>query len=274
MARAIDQQHKDCYQLVKFTYGDSSTKAYTNWTEDIDGTPEFEATPAMEVTLPENTGTLEDNTLIIRMVVDSFNSRLASGVPHSPCYVEVWDTTSPSDPSDDPTTLKVFAGWVTRTVRNPNGRKNQVEIRSQLQKCRLDVPLGVPANHQCDRTLGIGLCHATRVERTGLVVSAIYPRKLVVASLVTTSLEDRHFHRGYLVLDNLRLTIREWRLADPTAFYLSRQAPADWLGEEITAVSGCDKTIETCRRRYDAEEDFFGLGYAIPPYNPQMENLG
>jgi len=272
MARAIDQASKDTYMLVKFTYGDSSAVAYTNWTRSIAGTPTFSSTPAMEVVLPKNTGTLDDEELSILLPRNTFTDRLSSGVAHSPCYVEVWETIDPVDGTDESSLLQAFKGPVTSTIRHPNGQRNRVEIKSQLRKCRLKVPLGLPANEQCLRTLGVGLCHATILQRTGLEVVSILGRILTVASLDTTSLEDRHFHRGYLVFDNLRLAIRDWRLATPTQFLLSRQAPSEWVGEEIVAMSGCDKSIETCRRRYDAEEDFFGIGYAIPAYTPILEN--
>ena len=273
MARAIDQQSKKSYYKVLFSYGVSSQKGYTNWTRAISGTPNYDSFPAMDIRLPENTGTLEEGAhLIIQMARDSFSERLGGGVPHSPCKVEVWDITDAIDPlTDVGTELKVWSGMVTRTVKHPNGQRNRVEIRSQLQKNRLDVPLGVPATHQCNRTLGVGLCHATLVEVPGLEVVSILPRSLEVDAMSTAGLEDRHFQRGYLLLDGLRLAIRDWRIATPKIFYLARQAPAEWLGEDITAVSGCDKSIETCRRRYSSEEDFFGLGYSIPPYSPILE---
>jgi hypothetical protein len=272
MARAIDQHSKDTYMLVRFTYGDASTKAYTNWTRSIAGTPTFASTPAMTVTLPKNTGTLDDEELAIVLPRDTFTDRLSSGVAHSPCYVEVWETIDPVDGTDEATLLQAFKGPVTSTLRHPNGQRNQVEIRSQLRKCRLKVPMGLPANEQCLRTLGVGLCHATRVQKTGLEVVSVTGRILTVASLDTTSLEDRHFHRGYLVFDSLRLSIRDWRLAEPTQFLLTRQAPSEWVGEGIIAESGCDKSIETCRRRYSAEDDFFGIGYSIPAYTPLLED--
>jgi hypothetical protein len=272
MARAIDHSSKRTWQKVLFTYGDASTKAYTNWTRDIAGTPEFESVPAMEVKLPENNGTLEAVHLSITLPRDTFTDRISGGLAHSPCFVQVWESITDPDLVLDATELILWYGQVTSTIKHPNGHQNRVEIRSQLQKTRLDIPLGLQANHQCIWTLGGGYCGATLVQKTGLTVTDITGRILTVASLDTASLEDRHFHRGYLVFDNLRLAIRDWRLADPLAFLLARQAPVEWIGEAVTAVSGCDKSIETCRRRYNAEEWFMGMGHAIPAYNPIIEN--
>lgn len=272
MARAIDHSSKRTWQKVVFTYGASSSRGYTNWTRSIAGTPTLSSVPAMEVKLPENNGTLEEEHLSITLPRDAFLDRLAGGLAHSPCFVQVWESITDPDSVLDATELILWYGQVTSTIKHPNGHQNRVEVRSQLQKTRLDIPLGIPANPQCDWTLGKGYCGATLVQRTGLTVADISGRVLTVNSLSTTSLEDRHFHRGYLVFDNLRLSIRDWRIATPTVFLLARQAPSDWLGEEIVAVSGCDKSVETCRRRYDAEEWFMGLGHAIPAYNPIIEN--
>jgi len=272
MARAIDHGYKRSWQKILFSYGDSSAKAYTNWTRDIAGTPTFESTPAMEVTMPENNGTLEEIYLSVTLPRDTFTDRLASGVAHSPCYVQVWESISDPDSVLESTELVLWSGRVTATLKHPNGQRNKVEIRSQLQKTRLDVPLGLQSNHQCIWGLAKGYCGATPIQRTGLTVESIAGRILTVDALNTTALEDRHFHRGYLIFDNLRLAIRDWRLASETVFLLARQAPLEWVGEEIVAVSGCDKSIETCRRRYDSEEWFMGMGHAIPAYNPLIED--
>ena len=83
-----------------------------------------------------------------------------------------------------------------------------------------------------------------------------------------------YYHRGTIenTADGVRLTIRKWDLSDPTKFYLSSAAPSSWAGETLVIHGGCDKTIETCRDRWNNESQFSGYGYSIPPYNPVLEN--
>jgi len=277
MSRVLDTSTKKTWQLVLFSYGDPedpAQAAFTNWTASIDGPPTFQSLPAMEVKLPENVGTLENKELEIRMPRGTFVDRLSSGVAHSPCFVQVWENLESADVdgTDLSDELTVFSGRVITTVRHPEGKRNIVEIRAISPKGELEVPLGLQANHLCNWTLGKSPCGASPIIRTSLEVANLSGRLLTVSAMSTSGLSDRHFHRGFVLLDGLRIAIREWRLASPLDFYLVRPAPLEWLGESIDAYTGCPKTIEACRALYDSEETFMGLGYAIPPYNPIIED--
>jgi hypothetical protein len=278
MSRALDQAQKKGYALVRFTYGDPAdpTKAaYTNWTEDVNGSPVFASTSAMEIEIPANNGTLEEAELTVRLPLDSFTEAVTSGLPHSPIFVEVWDKTVPTDLADSTTTLKPFTGRVMAAVRYPDGKNNVVELTAHSYKLLLDVPLGIPATHQCQNTFTKGACQVTPDDQlSGLTISLIEGKKITVAGLRTVpAFADRNFHRGYIWRDGCWIAVREWRDTDYNVFYLVKQPPANWSGAAIKAYAGCDKTIESCRTRpvTSGEQYFMGCGFAIPDYNPIVE---
>lgn len=281
MSRAIDQASKKAYQLVKFRYGpdhatgEYSYAAYTNWTEDIPGSPTYESTPTLRVNKLSNVGTLENKTVTILLPADTFANRISTGLPVEPIKVEIRERIVPVDPGDQATTLFVFKGKLKKVTRNPNGKRGVVEVLADSYKNHLDVPLGLPANPQCPWIYGKSPCGAFPDNATsGVTISAIDGKKITVAGLrEVPAYDDRNFHRGYILRHGIKIGIREWRDSDYFTFYLVRQPPASWSGQEIKIYAGCDKTIETCRLR-GSEETFGGFGYAIPPYNPLIEEGG
>lgn len=62
-----------------------------------------------------------------------------------------------------------------------------------------------------------------------------------------------------------------WTAESVGRFSLMRQPPAEWAGQALTLVPGCDGNIITCRDVYDNEERFTGYGYATPTRNPLYE---
>jgi hypothetical protein len=281
MSRALDQANKYSYQQVRFTYGDTASPtrtAYTNWTSTISGTPDFESTPTMVVTLPDNNGTIEKAQVKIRLPFDTFTELITTGLPQSPIYVEIWDRTTPAESGDSATTLKPFTGRVQSAIRFPDGKSNVVDVMATSYKLQLDTPLGIPATHQCQWTYGEGQCKVTRDDQTsGVSISAIDGKKVTLSGLRTVpAFNDRNFHRGYITYDGSWIGIREWRDTDYNTIYLVTQPPASWVGKGIKIYAGCDKTIESCRTRpvSSGEQYFMGCGFSIPSYNPIIENGG
>ncbi len=274
MSFAYEQSEKESFLLVTFTYGDPdapTTALYTDWQEDYVGG--FISTPNMEVKLPENTGTFEEKPCTIELTRDNFSGTLGSGIAHSPCYVRVREITRSLSGGPQASDLTVFNGRVVSTVKNYQGRSDRILIRALPQKSRMEVALALPCNHHCIWTLFGRGCALSRAAFKVLgTISAIDGKQITTATAGITGKPDKYWHRGYVEYDGLRIGIQNWTLADATHLFLVRRPPDSWIGPTLDFYPGCDKTVETCIARFNNEDQFGGVGYAIPPYNPLIED--
>lgn len=264
--------------LVRFFYGAnlSSQSRYTDWTQPFEG---HVSEPRMSLEIPENSGTFDRKELRIILPLDSFVTRAVSGVPHSPIFVEIEEVTNGLFTGDQGDQRIIYRGRVVRTIKNFQGKRGRGAFFCLPQKSRLDVSMGLPCNHHCAWTLFKGGCGA--VESSFALTTQIdsVDGQEVTISDATVSLaalgDDYYWKKGYLEKDGLRIPIRDYKRSTATdKFYTPRRVPSDWIGGsgDIRIVPGCDKTIETCRARFNQEESFLGLGYAIPSYQPNFES--
>lgn len=277
MARAVDTASKDTYVLVRFTYGDPDDPdyiAFTNWTSDIPGSPVYTSMPTMELTIPENNGILDDRPLDISLpMTNSWFAALVNGEPKSPTYVVAEEITKPDAGGDTSSKRIFYRGELVRTIKNHQGRSNNSLARFSSIKGRLDIPLGVPANHHCAWTLfGPGCQLPSAGFSDSLTIDTIDGK--VLTTTTSSARTGKFFHRGYIEYEGVRIGIRDWDDSDPDTFYLLKLPPASWVGKTATFWAGCDKTLTTCKDRFNWESYFGGMGYAIPAYNPLIENPG
>lgn len=274
MTFAYAQPEKESFVLVEFAYGDSNDQTivrYTDWQEDYVGG--YVSNPSMSVKLPENAGTFDERMCEIELTLNDFADLASNGVAHSPIYVSVQEITRPLSGGPQATNLVAFKGRVVTTIRNYQGRSNRVLFKALTIKGRLEIPLALSCNHHCPWTLfdrGCQLNPGLFVEAG--TITAIDGKVLTTVSASVIGKADKYWHRGYVEFEGLKIGIQNWSSADSHNFYLVRKAPESWLGASVTFVAGCDKTIETCRSRFSNEAHFGGVGYAIPPYNPLLEN--
>lgn len=279
MASGNAQPEKESFLLVTFNYGeDQAVQArYTDWDE---GFPSYFAEPRMEVTVPENTGTVTDDELQIGLPLDAgFVTMLTAPTAFSDTFVKVTEITRPLISLGASASKVLFTGKVTRVVRNFQGRSNYAAIFAVPRKGRLEFPLQPPTTHQCNWQVFKAPCGAAQAAFEHLAEIDSLDGLVATASSATLSSksgsDDRYWHRGFLEKDGLRIYIRDWDgSVDKTLFRLAAAPPADWIGGEdtVTFVAGCDKTIETCRARFNQESNFSGIGFGIPPYNPNFES--
>lgn len=275
MSFAYAQPEKESLVLVEFKYGDLSAPTYARYTDyNEDYVGGFLATPNMSIKLPENSGTFEERPLDLELNLDAFTSVAGSGLAHSPIYVSVREITRALIGGPQATDLQHYKGRVMSTIKNYQGRSNRVLLKCLCVKSRLTIPLASPANHHCVWTLfgrGCGLAIASyRVSGT---ITAIDGKEVTsVTPGVTTGHPDKYWHRGYISYDGLNIAIQNWSLSNPTKLFLVKRPPASWIGPTLLFVPGCDKTVEKCRSPYNNESNFRGVGYAIPAYNPLLED--
>ncbi len=267
---------KESVLLVTFQYGDTPTYVrYTDWAEDVVHplTGEtFYSMVEMEVKLGKMTGILKEPITSLKLLPNTFTLGMSIAEPHPDVYISVDELTQ--DP--DETIQKVmylFNGRVRRTVRSKGGKSKTVYLECENVKARFDVALGLVAGNHCVWILGRKGCDPSgtsiaidTLTETGLVDS-IDGTEITITGVPAKA--ARYWHRGYILFNNLPLLIREWVSGDN--FLLALPAPSVWDGQTVTLYPGCDKTIETCRAKWNNEEHFCGAGYAMPPYHPVFE---
>jgi hypothetical protein len=275
MVKAFARPEKEGFVLVTFFYGDSlGTQArYTDWDQPFLG---HTSEPRMSLSIPENTGTFDKRELRIILPEDIFATRASSGVPHSPMYVQIEELTQGLFTGDQSSQKVLYSGRVIRTSKNYQGQNGKVGFFCLPIKSRLDVSMGLPCNHHCAWTLFKGGCGVVAAPISAEIVSQDGTELTVTNGpvLAKGAADARYWKRGYMSKDGLRISIRDYDGATDTGlFYMARPVPTDWLGgsNDIVFTPGCDKTIETCRARWNGEQYFMGLGYAIPAYNPNFE---
>lgn len=280
---ALDAPTKETWQFVKFT--NASTAAVLATYTDRDSDTEFEgetyvSETALEVQLPENNGLLNESPCnLVLPVLAGFLTDVSSGAPHPPVYVDVVEFIRADGYSS--VALRTFSGLVAAVKRNATGRKNFVSMSALPVKARLQtITLGEPCNHQCINRLGDGRCGVALVAPPNRVVAtltSIDGTQVTVATSIQAGLEDRFYQRGFMRKDGLEIGIQIWRNesnGDKQVFFMNRRPPASWLTGQVDIFAGCDKTIETCRSRFNKEDRFNGRGYHMPAYHPNFEDGG
>ena len=206
---------------------------------------------------------------------------LADGTPTPEVSVVVREVVRPVVAGDQATVLIPFSGRVMRAIRNVGGRAKRVRFSAESMKSRLDIPLGLPCNHHCPWSFmgrgcsvqGGGSARGPQLttERRVTTIQAINGKTITVDTYGALS-GSKSFQFGYIERNGVRIGVQDWDSGTPNELVLRQQPPATWLLQGITMVPGCDKTIETCRGAWANEDNFGGIGYAIPAYNPMFED--
>jgi hypothetical protein len=277
---------KQHYYLVEFAYGASAGTGlrYTNSTSDRTYAGQtYTSLPKLSVEPPSNTGGIDEGTLKIEAPADAHAlfAALVNGEPHSPVFVTLRQVLAPlQDDGGSDEVLALCVLWrVAKATKNPSKKRGIVRLEATGAKADMKVSLGLPANYQCAWTLFGNGCDLAVVSDGGTLttIDATDNKKVTITGVSVTvpgATPGKTFHRGYVERDGLRVEIRDWSSGASTIFHLVRKPPAAWVGQTVTVYAGCDKTIETCRDRWDNEARFQGCGYAIPDYHPHFEAPG
>jgi len=282
---AIDLSEKDSYILVRFEYGNPSSpsfKAYTDWTTNIPGSPEFISTPNMEVEEAENGGHIDDEKTIniaipfinSGIIIDTFIQELVSGSAHSPVYIDIWEITKGVTGGAAGIQRYLFRGRVIQTTKNFRENPQKAIISCASIKSRLNVPLGLPAEHHCINILyHPNTCKLSKTGKFHTYTIAEIDGKAIRTSTVPIQTGD-YFFRGWVEYNGLRIEIQQWNGdgTEPDIFYLVRQVPASWLNKAVTFYKGCNKTVEDCINKHNNVSNFAGYGYAMMAYDPTLED--
>lgn len=269
---------------VEFEYGDPASPTYSryvDWDSDLTiGGDSYTSEKRLEVQLGADRGDFNvPQATVVLPVEDAFTTQLAKGEPHSPVFVTILERgVTVGGGSTIVTTL--FTGRLAETIRNYQNRSDLIALRCRDYRALLNKPLGLQCNAQCAWVFTGTGCELSAVglSQTGTMTS-ISRLTATITGLTQPAFfvggtTEGYWHRGYVERDGLRIGIRDWRSGNPTTFHLVKPAPSSWSGQSVTAFPGCDKTIKTCRERWDNEEHFGGFGIEMPAYKPLFENPG
>lgn len=276
----IQKPQKQSWLLLEFKYGDPLAPKYARYTDQVSDVQAFgsqwSSVPDMEVRVPSNIGTLADKQLEVEMRLQSgFLTNVSSGEPHSRIDVTLREVHASTDDASAQQITYLFRGRLVRAKRNPSGHTESVRLIAVHSKARLAIPLGMPAQHHCVWTFAGKGCGQSPLNLKETGTLTVLSGKVATITGLASHAGDttqRYWHMGYVEKDGLRITVRDWNQATATTFYLTREPPASWVGASVGVFPGCDKTIETCRARWNKEATFAGFGYAIPGYHPVYEN--
>lgn len=286
---ALDTPQKNTWQVVKFNDAADGTllAAFTDRDSDevFEGVT-YTSEPSMQVTLTERDGMLSSDTPSkINLPTSPINAtagqlaflaQISSGQPYQEVEVNIVEISS-SD-SAPKSVLRTFRGELIFLEENAKESADVLTFEAVSDKQKLQpIKLGLPANHQCNNALGDRFCQVIISSFTHVLAITNIDGKVVTCSGVPDSLGDGFFRAGYLFVGSLRVRIHNWRdevEGDKTKFFMQERVPTRWNGNSVTAVAGCDKSVETCRDKFDNEEHINPWGYAMPEYHPVYEDGG
>lgn len=278
MPNTIDTQSLPVATLLTFTWYDQ-TRRYTNWNSDVvDGAETFTANPGIEIMYPTFDGGVKESPL-------TFRSPERVGDPQSgpPLEPIVWMVGRPfaavgvrieeMDPSDPTSRRTTFRGTILYVTRNDGGRSGIYRVAVQSAKGSLDIPLGLQLLPTCPWTLGDQITCKVVLSayiETG-TITAINGTTVTIDGLDDHDADPGYWRGGDLYIDGLYISVRDWQ--GGTTFVLTRVPPDDWLNRDVDVTPGCDKRVETCRNRYDAEENYAGIASEMPDTNAVTEGV-
>lgn len=260
---------KDFALLLELKYGDPANfqfARYTSWSkaQSLAGAI-YQSATKMEVSIPENSGKLDEQPLEVELPLTGFLDVLSNGEPHSPVFATLYEMTLLS--TGTPTVVTRFVGKLTKSIRNPPGKPGMVSLEITSWKGWLDIAVSLTSDHECENTLGDAGCKIDLppLKKPG-VIATITGTVATITGLPAAS--GFSWRRGYIEYLGLRIGVREFFL--PSSFLLVKQPPDSWLGSTVTVVPGCDLSKATCQL-YANESNFNGVGIKTPNYNPVIE---
>jgi hypothetical protein len=292
MVDALSRPEKAQYHTVEFRGEDPSLPfGLTNWDTPIDtGAVVFTSYPAMGLDIPPNRGTFGEDLCKIKLKIDSVTEAMLDpmtrGTPFAKTIVIVKEIIEPARIGDSGSTRVVFRGQVFRTRRNVDGKRDLCLVECKNQKALLGTKLGFQVNANCVwRLYGTGCREVGSHGPSGYTwwnpAITIDGKKVIVndAALVLDLAGTRTWTRGYLKKNGATIGIQYYDKSQDGSvtkeFILVKQPPIEWETGTVTFYPGCTKQIDGdggCRSAWNNEEGFGGSGYAIPSYNPIMEN--
>jgi len=235
------------------------------------GAGTYTSFPEFQVKLPDRSGGFEEKELTVEISIEDSTllARIINGYPFAPVKVDVYEYIFNDVTGAEPEIKHLYRGKIAAATNNVNKMRDVIRVTVTNDKSRMNFPLGMTANVQCDWTLGDNNCQATVVPYVGEVESVQSTVMVLTAAPNPGTYPSRLFNKGFVERNGIRILIKEWISGE--VFYLAKPVPPEWVGEDVTVNSGCDRALQTCVGIYDNQPRFLGLGYLMSAHNPIYE---
>lgn len=266
-----DRTDKQVFLLVEFKTTEKTFRYTDNVETIISEEGIFDISePTMEVKLPPNTGMFENKVLSIDLpfVPGKFIDDISAQRPYPKVTIKVFEHYVAGGNAE---TYLMFWGTLTKATKNREGREGRVVIQGKGEKALFKAPAGPIISHQCIFIFGGAGCEKSFIGLTESVrVDAIETVTITTRPLSNTYKDNRHFIRGVVTVEGLAITIASWDRTKSNEFILTKEPPQSWIGKTALIEPGCEKSVEQCFFWRNLHR-FCGPGYAIPEYNPIIE---
>lgn len=266
-------QHKTTYLRVEI---EALGVAYrlTNWSGFING---FQSIPTMEMAdLSKISGTLADETakILLPASTDVVQALDVEGLVTN-ATIKVSEVEVEPDAVSVIKSTVIFGGEIRAVVSNYRNKKSQAALLCDSTKSRTEHPLGVACSGTCPWRVGRGPCTVDLEPFTfPVTVTSFDSETMQVIATGGPGAPADLFTRGRLELDGVRVGVRFWSADAPAVFYVNRPVPSEWVGQTVSAVGGCDNSLEDCTTIFDNEDEFGGIGRKMLDYDPNFQTGG
>lgn len=262
MTNTIDTLSNKPYAFLYDITWHTTTVHYAGFSSDIViDSITYVAVPELSCSLPTLHGGIEKASATLTAPVNKAPfSSLIQPYPSAPVTISIWEC-NPEDPTSK---RGVFFGEVTKISPTVEKDVQLTSIEITDLKGRFDFSAGIIASTSCQLNFGDAICG---ISLAGVSTSeAILSKSGNVLTFDVSPSDSKYYQRGKVVKDGISIMIEE---AEDGVLRLIRIPPPSWVvGTVVTLVAGCDKTIASCRDKWDNESQFMGCGYAMPNYNP------
>lgn len=302
---ALSFAKKQSTVLIKLVAGPLQAHATLNKSPIFFDGQTYTPEPAIDIKLPKQGISLEEEPCIITLpLARTLNTDIRTiaemlGSMRSSPLVKVFITSIRQATKDETVYEHLYAGVLDKSRKNPSKKRQQIELEflPELHYRLEDVSLGRRADPDCDLIFGGPGCgvdtsqffsgagpYANQIRRAWVnlsfqpyrnarMVSATINSSLMpgVTNAAITSQPEGWWIRSFLEADGVRVPIQEWQ-AGTNSFVLNRVPPLSWEtpGRSILLVPGCPRSAQACTDRNNIN-NFGGLGFGIPAYNPTIE---
>ena len=312
MTLTLLREVKESFPLFEIDFGETTIYVTTSKSPIHWNGHEYWPEPALNAKLPKQSGGLSEEPLVVTVPtqrplhppLQAIAMQLS--LPRSAPHMEIRIINLLKAGEDEFTPVFVYEGILDRVKRNPEGKKNVVELefQTELRYQLSDISLGMRADPECGHIYGRNGCFVDnsqffsagdyfpnqfkKIRRAWVTASFFLPnngRQVTLSPdaamhpgmpLQTLTAQPRTWWiRSYLEKNTVRIPIQEWFWNDTIGqgtniFVLNRIPPADWHNSRLLLVHGCPQTSDACAERNNTI-NFGAYGFGIPAYNPTLD---
>jgi hypothetical protein len=255
--------------IVTLRWGNPITEiSYIRW--DVDFLDKI-AAPELDVSDWKQDGTTKDTP--ITFVIGRDRAPIGAMTrpwPHAPVECIIAE----GDPVRNEVRT-VYRGTIAKTIRNSDGFRKLVKVQVNGIRERFAIPLGILVDSKCPWTFADAPspsnCAIDPAPLRQNVSIDVMEKNVITISGGDSLLSIKDYLSfGSLTFDGLSIFIQSHDGAGHLV--LGKIPPPEWQSAVAIAMPGCDKRIDTCRKKWSNEARFGGVGLAIPAYHPQIES--